>query len=274
MKRSDFIMREKRLWYTWKDIIPIFNPYGDRIMEGNAHFSMYCITEEASKIIARSGSIKGFAPEHYSKYLWIDVDCVQSGKEFFKLLRDKGFKFKAYFSGHKGYHFAIMRRGEPSSILCYQDKAFVQDLMREFPYVSDVDTSIYQPLHLLRAVGCQHDITRKFKKLIRTVNGDVIPSVERYEISSWQKNCDLPDRNIEANRFEKTRQVLMRWTGALTQGSRYMTLWCISKDLFKLDYQPSTVHDILLSYNEQFDKPTSDEEIWRALNDAKKAVEG
>lgn len=265
-------MREVRLRVKWKFPVPCYVDYGPGIVSKNGHVSMYAVTKEIAKKIQLSGSIKGWMPIHYSSVVWLDVDDISSGDEVEARCKELDFFYARYFSGNKGWHFAIKRKAEPDAELYAKDRVFVRNTFKDLPAFKHFDLSIYHPVHLLRGVGSIHEKTRKRKILVSYRKGSSIPDVSGLRPDTLTKHAAIYyNQNFKDDLWATLRNLLFFHNGPA--GSRYQALWRLAKDLYREGLSNTQVNAIIEVYNGSFENPHESSEIQRAISDAEKAIQ-
>lgn len=271
---NDFCYREVRVNVRRKFPVPCYVDLGNGIVTKNGHVSLYAITEDMAKKIRLSGSVKGWMPIHYSSVCWIDVDSIEAGDEVEKRCRELKFRFARYFSGNKGWHFAIKRIAEPDAELFGKDRVFVRKHFRDLACFQYFDLSIYHPLHLLRGVGCIHEKTRYRKEFVSGSRGTNIPDVREYVVDSITKYTAIYYQQFYgANAWNAVRNLCCLHNGPPPGGSRYQTIWRLSKDLFRQGLSTTQVMAFVEVYNGSFENPHEHQEVERAVRDAARAIE-
>ena len=269
--RTEFIYREVRLRVKWKYPVPKFVPMGFGIVAKNGHVSLYAITEETAKRIQLSGSIRGWMPIHYSSVVWIDVDDFASGDEVEQRCKELDLFYARYFSGSKGWHFAIKRAAQPDGELYAKDRVFVRKHFHDLSAFRHFDLSIYHPMHLLRGVGSIHEKSRKRKVLVSFHRGKNIPDVSDYIPDTITKSAAIHyQQNFGDDSWANVRNLMCFHNGH--EGSRYLALWRLAKDLVREGLSSTQVRSIVEVYNGSFENPHECSEIERAVSDAEKAV--
>lgn len=271
---DSYCYREKRCHLRLKYIKPRFSNLGHGIVTANAHVGMYAVTADTARKIELSGSIRNHRPVHYSSVLWVDVDSIVSAKAIVKAARMHNLDFNVYFSGNKGMHLAIRRDAVPSSDLFARDKAIVQDLFKGSEGYLDVDTSIYHPMHVLRAVSCKHEKTGKVKRLVYKFRGGAIPNARDYEPSLMARNpihFEPCDWGIDI--WERVLTV-MATHQVHSYNTRYHALWGLARDLCKVDCPITLIDSLVRLFNDRFNKPHQPEEVQRAVSDGVYSVKG
>lgn len=270
--KTDFCYREKRLKPFLKHQYPRFIKCSP-LHTCNAHLSMYAVTEEVATMIAMAGSVRGFKPAHYNPFLWLDVDAMGSAMKLKSEFVKADFNFIMFLSGNKGAHFAIKRTANPSSDLYLRDKMFVYKELLGMAGAEDIDRSLYnKPLHLIRAVGCTHDVTKKKKTEYFRHRGSNIPDVTEYDVSFLIRSSDKEPEIDEVPSLDSYHNIIIRHHGPT--GSRYIALWQMAKDLFKSGFSEQIIRKMVGIYNELFERPHQGSEVDRAIQDAKRAVFG
>lgn len=272
LKADDFVFKEKRVHLKQKYIAPVFVAMGNGIPKCNAHCSVYSVTAKVAKQIELSGSIRKYHPAHYSRYLIMDVDSRIAGQNVTERLIELDINFKRYDSGHKGFHFAILRDAEPSEHLCYQDKDLVFELFKGIEYFCDIDQSIYQPLRVIRAVSAVHEKSKKRKTLDMERDGSNRLSVIGREVSVLQKSVMKFDDNGKDTDYNRLRHAFALHNGDMS--TKYHNLWAAAKDFLKAGLSLPATLEIVNLYNQNFDSPKEYKEVERAVNDARRAVFG
>lgn len=270
-QKSDFIYKEVRLHVRHKFYIPCFYPHGHGLVVKNGHVSLYSVTKEVAKKIQLSGSIKGWMPVHYSSVCWIDVDDLESGDEVEQRCKELGFFYARYFSGRKGWHFAIKRKAEPCTELYAKDRVFVRKFFSDLPAFNHFDLSIYHPMHLFRGIGCRHEVTRLPKKLVSFNRGQNIIDISEYPTDAISKRLAMYSRQSFDDNSWTTLRNAMCWHNG-PEGSRYTALWQLAKDLFRNGMTRGQVQILCEVYNDSFDNPHDAKEVDRAIGDAAKAI--
>lgn len=262
---SLFTYREKRLRVAWAPGAPYFVDFGPTLPTTNAHVSLYAFTHPQSRAIAMSGSVKGWRPVHFSAELIVDCDTLQSAVDVEEVLRHKDVSFNKYSSGNKGFHYHIPRECEPSDDLCLRDKLLVESM---FPGV-ELDTGIYRPMHLIRGIGCAHEVTRRRKALVDEFVGecvlscnDITPSQADVQWFRASENCDS---RSEWARFQD-RVIMHHPVGS--KGSRNLAIFCLAKDLYRSGLSSDVVQELCEHFNAAHQHPHDDAEVLRAVTSA------
>jgi len=275
IRRTDiYSWREVRVRVRWKHIKPVFIDFGAGVVHKNAHIGLYAVTEEMARRIMLSGSVRRWTPIHYSTIVWIDLDTKDPTaiSELVGRLRELGWFFTVFDSGHKGYHICFKREAVPSDELAYKDKALVREHFKDLRCYRDFDRGIYHPLHLIRGVGCYHEKSGKRKTPLCTVRGSVIPSSDGYDVSHLQRYLyERADVSAVENVWERLRNTSCFHNGP--HGSRYTAIWKLAKDLTKLGLSRSQILALCEVYNDSFDNPHEHQEIQRGVADGIRAVE-
>jgi Primase C terminal 1 (PriCT-1) len=269
MDESLFVFREKRLRVNFKSSAPWFINFGSRVPKTNSHVSLYAFTKHDADLIASSGSVKSWSPVHFSQELVVDCDTHCAAKNVESVLTHQQVSFDKYFSGNKGFHFHIPREARPTKDLCLRDKMLAEFLFPD----AELDTGIYRPMHLIRGIGCYHEVGRKSKEQVRRFEGhnrlsvvDLQPTDKQISALRQQESADS---RSEWARFQD-RVLQHHPVGG--KGNRNLALFCLAKDLSRSGLSDRCVEELCGYLNSAFEFPHDEVEVEKAIKSALKQV--
>lgn len=273
-----FSWREKRCWLHSIPRIPHYiDTHGTTLPEGNAHYSMYGITEASAKEYQRLMTKKHVIYPHYSSEIILDVETLAGLEDTVNICVENEWNFKVYETGSRnaGGHIAIERDALPSEELYMKDRCFV---MKHFPNIPDIDHAIYNThMHLIRGIGRIHEQTHEPKQLLYVHKGSVLPSVQTLEILDvfrhWheQRKYNLQvEVNSDWTKFQKVMQ--KHSPDNLVDGKKYIRIYLLAKDMFKCGADSDMVRAVVALFVSQAESKPRNETVSKAINDAYKAV--
>lgn len=224
--------------------------------------SLYGVSQQDAECIIEAGSTKGFAGCVWSERLWIDCDSYEVADKVESKLKGLGYDYVAYDTGGRGVHFGVLRDSAPSHLLPIQDRAWVQS---QFPE-SEVDKSIYTPLHLFRLPGTVHASTGKPKVLVVRQSGKSLVHVkyvaEARVAISFSFDDALSDSGSVFDNFN-----VMAQTGPARNGNRHPSLVRLAYSLKAASVPVDKAYWWLCETNKMFDDPKNEAEIEKIVKD-------
>lgn len=222
--------------------------------------SVYYFSESDALKIKQNENSKGMNRLSVgSDRLMIDIDKGEDGLQAVgKILEDKGYGFKLYSSGSKGYHIELSHIPLYDKRLPYSHKHFLKSLLgKAFEYV---DPTLYQHGRLISLVGRIHPITRRKKVLIKEFPGKQveIPIVDEPEIESTFKAQIEPLSHALLKAFDAS-------SIEPNIGQRHMVLWRVGKSLSEAGLSSDTTQEILEGINESWDNPKESKDVLQVV---------
>lgn len=199
--------------------------------------SVFCFSKEDAAEVQRSRSSVGLQRFSVgSDRVVIDLDNGDEERvKVEKILQSRGWGYSVYFSGSKGYHIYIPTEFMYHEHLPYSHLQFVLGLGIQ------CDESLYQHGRLLSLVGRVHPKTRKKKKLLKEVPGDM-PTIKIVDkpMFVYNESSQVVDSLVEA--LSRVGDIVI---SEPVSGTRHVILWGISKDLVRCGLQNVSIEDIL-----------------------------
>jgi hypothetical protein len=225
--------------------------------------SVYAFNKADAEEIRSSGCSKGF--DKYtpcSDTLPIDLD---TGDSYLKEVLDKlsPYSYKLYSSGGKGYHIVLNHEFISSKDLPVSHARFVEDM--QIP----CDMTLYQAGRILALPGRVHSRTGKKKVLIEDHEG------ENIKVHLAPKLSAVFDFTTKDGDISGALGKL--WSLSILQaevGQRHMKLWGMSMDMAKAGFDAESVYGMLLTINNSWKNPLSEEEVRAAVLQAYRRVYG
>lgn len=246
--KSNFTFREFRTRTIMQSIIPIFiDTKTTKIPNYLHHVSMYAISEEDAQIQMRIGNTKNREVVHYTSEAVIDTDNQETAEKVWNCLCEGDYNFELYKLNN--YKFILKRddNDEPSSIMCYQDKQYIKDLLSHCNVDRKLDDSIYNsPFHLIRARGSIHEVTGAKTELVDFHRGSKFLSTNSVVLRKYEKplnyNSTVDLDMSDWNRFKFLIDMYLK-----PKLNNHMTIWQFARDICKIcSYE--TASELILIY--------------------------
>ena len=236
--------------------------------------SVYAFQEAAVFAIRAQGDSKGLARfPVYSDRLWIDIDAADSSesevgrvREYVRTLtRDLvvlGCDFTVWFSGSKGYHICIKITPMIGKDVPWSQLQYVQHTLN---VVSDY--SLYQHARLLSNPGRLHPKTGLKKHKVFEHRGNNILTIPVLEAPS------RPELDSDALSDSDLARIALHRIGSLIKdaplpGMRHQGLWSVAMSCVEAGMSKDLIFGQLFYANRFLTHPKTEDEIWRAVNQA------
>lgn len=225
--------------------------------------SVYALSEQDALTVRRTGASKHIDKfQVYSDELVMDFDNGYDDecKKAVKWARDHGCTFSVYESGKKGIHLEIATVPKYGRTVPASQRVFVEQQIQVA-----CDVSLYRHGSLYRLPGTLHKSTGNPKKLIDSRLGD---SLIDFPLLSVAAGLDFSSVPAETG-IESALLRVLRWLNSPpTRGSRYMTLWQVSKTCKEGGLRRETAEDLLNGINQSWGKDAKEsEEVSRAIRE-------
>lgn len=268
---EEYVFREKRLAVNWKPGAPYFVNFGQSFPETNAHVSLYCYTEDVSKAVAKSGTVKKWCPVHFSNELVLDCDTFEAVQAVDQVLSSLDVSYRQYNSGNKGCHFHVDRSCEPSEMLSLKDSLLVKDFLGGV----ELDTGIYKPMHLIRGIGCMHEKTYRRKTLVKSTDGSSMLSHQHVKITDKHlANFKLQESSDDRCEWKKFQNRMWYHHPVSGRGKRNAALFCLAKDMLKSGLSQQTTLELCEFFNSSFQFAHDEVDVAKAVQSAMSQVGG
>lgn len=223
--------------------------------------SHYMLARTDALEVRSRGHSRGFAEFEVAAIGFIiDLDDGDASVEEVEArITAKGWKYNLYFSGGKGYHFELFHDLMQSRALPYSHLKFVES------WCPEADMSLYQHGRLISLPGRIHERTRKPKKLIKSVEGDLVtieikqPPVDAFHFAP---NGGLTEFQVGLDRLANLSVC------EPTPGNRHTSLWGASKELANAGVPYEVCLALVLEVNERWQHPKSEADVTTSVGQA------
>jgi hypothetical protein len=269
-----------------------------------AYLSAFTFGVDFRTLLDSTGSVKGFAGDCYSEWLWFDIDrdgdldratldARRLAASLVERFRLDGDELLLFFSGSKGYHtglpLSLCDSPAPSPVF----HSICRRLAERFAALAgiDTDTGVYDRVRPFRAPNSRHPKTGLHKRRLSyeellNLNTSAIrrlaaepasfdmpkpPASYDLAISDWQQITEMvvqsaaADQERRANGSAKlTRSTMSFIRDGAGTGDRHRLLFSAAANLAEFDCPPALAHALLTDAGLDSGLPPS--EVLRQIN--------
>ncbi len=231
--REEYTYREHRVRTVMNSKIPIFvNTNTTRTPTYIHHVGVYGITGEEALFQMKLGNVKNRDVVHYSSELIVDTDNIETAEKVRSKLCKENISFELYKLNNFKFFLQRAEEDEPSNIMCYQDKQYVNTLLSDCNVNNGLDLNIYAyPFHICRTKTSFHEVTGAKTQLVEIFKGNLI-STNQVELRKYDKPISY--RNVCDPDFSDWSQI-QYVIGSLykIKTNCHLTIWMLGKDISK-----------------------------------------
>lgn len=224
--------------------------------------SVYAFSQEDAEEIKKSRSSKGFNRfSVFSDKLLFDLDNGDQGlNDIIGWADNEGFGYEIYESGSKGLHVELPTVAKYSPSLPGTHKEIAKKIYPK------ADLSIYRHGSLYRLPGTIHKKTGNPKKLVESVQSNILLDFEL-------KTEEPKIKALEIDPSEDAQLALALASSLFNNspgcGGRYMKFWSTSRALVDAGFSEEFIVELMLRINESWDDDAHEEsEVLRAVSGA------
>ncbi len=234
----------------------------------SGYCTVYAFDAHAAAAIRAQGDSKGMGRfAVYSDRLWVDFDADeieearQRARELASRLKEEDYSFTVWFSGGKGYHVCVKIEPMHGKDVPYSQSQLLKS------WTIACDYSLYQHGRLLSNPGRLHPKTGIKKHKVMEWSGSRLLSIPMLEAPQREVvNPDtLSDAQLATIALHRAQSLIL---DAPMPGMRHTSYWSAAMQMIEAGMDRDLISGLLCWANKFFPNPKSDEEIWRAVDQA------